>query len=42
MPKDMILFPAAMVSTPVGQKSTDWLKTLKPDFVSQVPAPMAG
>lgn len=42
VPKDMILFPAAMVSTPVGQKSTDWLKTLKPDFVAQVPAPMAG
>ncbi len=42
VPKDMVLFPADMVSTPVGQKSVDWLKTLKPDFVSRVPAPMAG
>ena len=29
----MIFDPAAMVTTPVGQKSVDWLKTLKPDFV---------
>jgi branched-chain amino acid transport system substrate-binding protein len=42
VPKDMILFPADMVSTPVGQNSVEWLKTLKPDFVSRVPAPMAG
>jgi branched-chain amino acid transport system substrate-binding protein len=35
---DMTVFPAAMVTTPVGQKSTDWLKTLKPDLLSQVPA----
>ncbi|GGG38402.1 ABC transporter substrate-binding protein [Caldovatus sediminis] len=42
VPKDMIIFPAAMVSTPVGQKSVDWLKTLKPDLLAQVPAPIAG
>jgi branched-chain amino acid transport system substrate-binding protein len=38
----MIMFPAAMVSTPVGQKSVDWLKSLKPEFLAQVPAPVAG
>jgi branched-chain amino acid transport system substrate-binding protein len=42
VPKDMILFPAAMVSAPVGQKSVDWLKALKADFLAQVPAPLAG
>jgi branched-chain amino acid transport system substrate-binding protein len=42
VPKDMILFPAAMVSAPVGQKSVDWLKALKADFLAQVPAPIAG
>ncbi|MDO9707298.1 ABC transporter substrate-binding protein [Paracraurococcus lichenis] len=42
VPKDMIIFPAAMVSAPVGQKSVDWLKTLKQDFLAQVPAPIAG
>ncbi|MCB4821538.1 ABC transporter substrate-binding protein [Roseicella aerolata] len=42
VPKDMVIFPAAMVSTPVGQKSVDWLKTLKPDMLAQVPAPIAG
>lgn len=35
VPKDMMLFPGAQVSAPVGQKSTDWLKTLKPDFIAQ-------
>jgi branched-chain amino acid transport system substrate-binding protein len=35
VPKDMMLFPGAQVSAPVGQKSTDWLKTLKPDFIQQ-------
>lgn len=35
VPKDMMLFPGAQVSAPVGQKSVDWLKTLKPDFVAQ-------
>ena len=42
VPKEMIMFPAAMVSTPVGQKSVDWLKSLKPEFLAQVPAPVAG
>jgi branched-chain amino acid transport system substrate-binding protein len=42
VPKDMIHFPAAMVSTPVGQNSVEWLKGLKPEFLAQVPAPMAG
>jgi branched-chain amino acid transport system substrate-binding protein len=28
-------YQAAQVSTPVGQKSVDWLKTLRPDFVQQ-------
>ncbi|MBK1658759.1 ABC transporter substrate-binding protein [Paracraurococcus ruber] len=42
VPRDMIMFPAAMVSTPVGQKSVDWLKTLKPEMLAQVPAPIAG
>ena len=39
VPRDMVIFPAAMVSTPVGQKSVDWLKSLKPDILAQVPAP---
>ena len=38
----MVIFPAAMVSTPVGMKSVDWLKTLKPDILAQVPAPISG
>jgi branched-chain amino acid transport system substrate-binding protein len=38
VPKDMVIFPAAMVSTPVGMKSVDWLKTLKPEMLAQVPA----
>jgi branched-chain amino acid transport system substrate-binding protein len=42
VPKDMVIFPAAMVSTPVGQKSVDWLKTLKPEMLAQVPAPIPG
>lgn len=42
VPKDMIVFPAAMVSAPVGQKSVDWVKTLKPELLAQVPAPIAG
>jgi len=42
VPEKMILFPAPLVSTPVGQKSTDWLKTLTPDFINRVPAPLAG
>jgi branched-chain amino acid transport system substrate-binding protein len=41
IPKDMVIFPAEMVSTPVGMKSVDWLKTLKPDILARVPAPVA-
>lgn len=35
VPKEMMLFPGAQVSAPVGQKSTDWLKTLQPAFIQQ-------
>ncbi|RAI58333.1 branched-chain amino acid ABC transporter substrate-binding protein [Roseicella frigidaeris] len=42
VPKDMVIFPAAMVSTPVGQKSVPWLKSLKPEILDQMPAPIAG
>jgi branched-chain amino acid transport system substrate-binding protein len=38
----MVIFPAAMVSTPVGMKSVEWLKTLKPDILAQMAAPIAG
>lgn len=34
VPKQMMLYPGEQVSAPVGQKSTDWLKSLKPDFVA--------
>ena len=37
----MIVFPAGPITTPVGQKSTDWLKSLKAaDMLAQVPAPL--
>lgn len=36
VPDRMMLYPAAEVSTPVGQKSADWLKTLRPDMVQRV------
>lgn len=42
VPKDMVIFPAAMVSAPAGQKSVDWLKTLKPEILGEMPAPIAG
>ena len=42
VPKDMVIFPAAMVSTPVGQKSVPWLKSLKTDVLDRMPAPIAG
>jgi len=35
---DMVVFPAASITTPVGQKSTDWLKTLTPAMVENMPA----
>jgi branched-chain amino acid transport system substrate-binding protein len=41
VPEKMIIFPAAMVSTPEGQKSVEWLKGLKPDILERVPAPVA-
>jgi branched-chain amino acid transport system substrate-binding protein len=40
VPDKMIIFPAATVSAPVGRKSTDWLKELKPEILAQVPAPI--
>jgi branched-chain amino acid transport system substrate-binding protein len=40
VPKDMMLFPGAQVSAPVGQKSTDWLKTLTPAFIEQAGRPI--
>jgi len=30
----MMLVPADLVTTPVGQKSPEWVKTLKPDILS--------
>jgi branched-chain amino acid transport system substrate-binding protein len=36
---DMVIFPPEMITTPVGQKSIDWLKTLTPAIVQQLPAP---
>jgi branched-chain amino acid transport system substrate-binding protein len=35
---DMIIFPPELVTTPAGQKSVEWLKTLKPDMLGRVPA----
>ena len=35
---EMVIFPPELVTTPAGQKSVDWLKTLKPDMLNQVPA----
>lgn len=38
---DMTVFPATMVTAPEGtKKSTEWLKTLKPEMISQIPAAM--
>lgn len=37
----MVVFPAEFITTPVGQKSADWLKTLKPDILAQVPEAVA-
>ena len=33
VPKEMMLFPGAQVSAPVGQVSTNWLKTLTPAMI---------
>lgn len=38
---DMMVMPGEMVTTPVGQKSTDWLKTLTPDILGKLPQPVA-
>ncbi len=38
---DMIVFPGDMVTTPVGQVSLDWLKTLKPEILARIPQPIA-
>lgn len=38
---DMVVFPAALITAPVGQKSMDWLKTLTPDILTKLPAPVA-
>ncbi|MFC3126055.1 ABC transporter substrate-binding protein [Pseudoroseomonas globiformis] len=38
---DMVVFPAETVTTPVGQKSLDWLKTLKPEIIQSLPQPVA-
>jgi branched-chain amino acid transport system substrate-binding protein len=38
---DMVVFPAEMVTTPVGMKSADWLKTLKPEIIQRMPQPVA-
>ncbi|MCQ4161618.1 ABC transporter substrate-binding protein [Roseomonas sp. GC11] len=38
---DMVVYPATLVTTPVGQKSTDWLKTLTPALLDRVPQPVA-
>lgn len=33
---DMMIFDAAAITTPVGELSVEWLKTLTPDFVDSV------
>ncbi|MDR3467575.1 MAG: ABC transporter substrate-binding protein [Xanthobacteraceae bacterium] len=38
---DMVVFEAAKITTPVGQKSVDWLKTLTPEVIKTLPAPVA-
>lgn len=37
---DMIIFPPELVTTPAGQRSVDWLRTLTPAIMQQVPAPL--
>ncbi len=38
---DMVVFPAELITTPAGQKSMDWLKTLTPDILTKIPPPVA-
>lgn len=35
---DMVLFPAELVTAPVGQNSVEWLRRLTPDILNRVPA----
>lgn len=37
---DMIVFDPVKITTPVGQKSADWLATLKPEMIASLPAPV--
>lgn len=37
---DMIIFPPELVTTPMGRKSIDWLKTLTPAMLERVPPPV--
>lgn len=37
---DMVVFDADRITAPVGQKSVEWLKTLTPDVIKSVPAPV--
>ena len=37
---EMIVFPPEPITAPVGQKSTEWLKTLKPAMLDTVPKPV--
>lgn len=37
---DMVVFEAEKITTPVGQKSAEWLKTLTPDVIKSIPAPV--
>jgi branched-chain amino acid transport system substrate-binding protein len=38
---NMIIFPPEMVTTPMGQQSVPWLKTLTPALLDRVPAAVA-
>jgi branched-chain amino acid transport system substrate-binding protein len=31
--ENMMIIPADLVTTPVGQKSPEWVKTLKPELL---------
>ena len=37
----MTVFPAELVTAPVGQRSVEWLKTLTPDLLGRVPQAVA-
>jgi len=40
VPEKMIVYPGERVSAPAGQKSVDWLRTLKPEIVQQAGRPL--